>query len=171
MPTHRRSHIITDLQLELAFSRAEQVLEEHDKAGIKVIGIDDPEFPPQLRTIANPPSVLYVKADINCLKPERSVAVIGTRQPSDYGKRTAARIDQRFAEQGLIVVSGLVQGCDTVGHQGCLEGKGRTVAVLAHRLDRIYPAENRELAQRIVEQSGYLVSEYSIVNNKLFKNQ
>ncbi|BAY14188.1 DNA-processing protein DprA [Calothrix sp. NIES-2098] len=161
---------LTNSQLESAFNRAEQLLEEHDKAGIKVIGIDDPEFPQQLRTITNPPSVLYVKGDINCLKPECSVAVIGTRQPTDYGKRTAIRIAQRFAEQGLIVVGGLAQGCDTAGHQGCLDGKGCTVAVLAHGLDRIYPSENRELAQRIIEYGGCLVSEYPI-GNKLFKNQ
>lgn len=161
---------LTQAQLEIALNHAEQTLQEHEKAGINTIGIDDPKFPQKLRNITNPPSVLYVKGDATCLNPERSVAVIGTRQPTDYGKRTAVRIARRVAEQGLIVVSGLAQGCDTAGHEGCLQEKGRTVAVLAHGLDRIYPSENRELAQRIIDSGGCLVSEYPI-GNKLFKSQ
>jgi DNA processing protein len=157
-------------QLEAAFNQAEHILQEHKSAGITVIGIDDPEFPQQLLTIANPPLLLYTKGNINCLKPQRSVAVIGTRQPTDYGRRMGIRIAKRFAEQGLIVVSGLAQGCDTAGHQGCLQGKGHTVAVLAHGLDKVYPSENRELAKKILDSDGCLVSEYPI-GNKLFKNQ
>ncbi len=157
-------------QIESAFNQAQIILQEHENAGIKVIGIDDPKFPQQLLTIENPPLILYTKGNINCLEPKRSVAVIGTRQPTDYGKRIGIRIAERFAEQGLIVVSGLALGCDTAGHQGCLKGKGHTVAVLAHGLDKVYPSENRELVKRILDSGGCLVSEYPI-GNKLFKNQ
>lgn len=161
---------LSEDQLEIALSRAEHTLSEHEKAGINIVGIDDPEYPQQLRTISNPPLVLYAKGNTNCLKPELSIAVIGTRQPTDYGRRTAERIAKQFAEQGLIVVSGLAQGCDTAGHQGCLQGKGCTVAVLAHGLDTIYPSQNRELVKKIVDTGGCLVSEYPI-GNKPFKNQ
>ena len=160
---------ISQKQLKSAFDNAQRMLEEHENADITVIGIDDPKFPQQLKDIPNPPLILYIKGNINCLK-ERSVAVIGTRQPTNYGKRTAERIAQRFAQQNLIVVSGLAQGCDTAGHEGCLQEKGRTVAVLAHGLDRIYPSENRELSQRIIDLGGCLVSEYPI-GQKPFKNQ
>lgn len=157
-------------QLELAFAQAKEILKQHIDVGISIIGIDDREFPQQLRAIVNPPLILYIKGNINCLEPERSVAVIGTRQPTNYGRRMGIRIAKRFAEQDLIVVSGLAIGCDTAGHQGCLQGKGRTVAVLAHGLDTIYPSENRELSQRILDSGGCLVSEYPI-GNKPFKNQ
>ena len=161
---------VSQEQLKSAYDNTQRILKEHESAGITVIGIDDPKFPQQLKTISNPPLILYVKGNIDCLKPQRSVAVIGTRQPTNYGRTIGSRIAQRFAEQGLIVVSGLAQGCDTAGHQGCLKAKGHTVAVLAHGLDRVYPSQNRQLAQEILDNDGCLVSEYPI-GNKPFKNQ
>lgn len=157
-------------ELEKAFKLAEQTLIDCERSNIKVIGIGELEFPQQLREIPNPPTVLYVKGEISCLKPERSVAVIGTRYPSDYGRKSGEKIAQIFAEQGLIVVSGLAVGCDTAAHEGCLKVKGHTIAVLAHGLHTIYPAENKTLAYRIIDLGGCLVSEYPL-GRKTFKNQ
>lgn len=152
----------TEHELEESLRHAEKILEEHERAQIKVVGWGDPEFPPQLQEIPDPPLVLYVKGDVNCLNPERSVAVVGTREPTDYGRERANKIAQIFVKRNLIVVSGLAVGCDTAGHEGCLKANGRTVAVLAHGLHMVYPAQNRRLAQQIVDSGGCLVSEYPI---------
>lgn len=157
--------------LDTAFRRAEKILEESNINNIKVISIGDKQFPQQLKTIAKPPIILYVKGDIEYLKPEKSVAIIGTRQPTNYGKKVGERISKKIVEEfGLTIVSGLAIGCDTAAHEGCLQAEGRTVAVLAHGLHKIYPAENRDLARRILDLGGCLVSEYPL-GHEVFKNQ
>jgi DNA processing protein len=161
--------ILTKNTLEERQRDAEKLLRDHEKAQVKVIAYSEPEFPQQLHIIPDPPAILYVKGNIDCLKPEQSVAVIGTRNPSEYGRERANKIAQIFAEKGLIVVSGLAEGCDTAGHEGCLKANGCTVAVLAHGLQMIYPAQNKKLAERIVDSGGCLVSEYHL-GTKPFKS-
>ncbi len=88
------------------------------------------------------------------------IAIIGTTKPTEYGKKTAYRIAERVAEAGLNVISGLARGIDTEAHKGCINAGGRTLAFLPSPIDNIYPPENRELANKIIENNGCILSEY-----------
>jgi DNA processing protein len=149
-------------ELRQAWSLAEEQLEKSTDAGIAAYSIHDEGYPAQLKTIPDPPAVLYVKGDASAFRTGRSVAVVGTREPTPYGEQVARRSGRTAAEHGLVVVSGLAHGCDTLAHEGCLEVQGIGVAVLAHGLEKVYPAANRSLATRLLECQGCLVSEYPI---------
>jgi DNA processing protein len=155
---------VPDFQdLENAYQNASREIEKCNKLGIKIIGNRDEDFPKRLNFIPNPPVLIYVKGDIRCLKSDLSVAIIGTREPSEYGKICGKLFGQKFANRGLAVISGLAKGIDTYGHQGCIEAKGATIAVLAQGLDTpVYPKENRLLAEEIISTGGCLVSEYGL---------
>lgn len=147
-------------EVAAAFERADLLLDAADRLEIHAIPQGSNLFPGRLRAIDDPPVVLFVLGNQECLIEKPAVAVIGTREPSEYGAQTAKRFGKTFAELGFTVVSGLAIGCDSAAHEGCLEVHGQTVAVLAHGLDSIYPAINRSLAERIVASGGCLVSEY-----------
>jgi DNA processing protein len=127
--------------------------------GIQVVAAGDPAFPFQLREAPIRPFLLFAQGDISFLTPP-SIAVAGNRKASDWAVQSAFALGRSLAERGRPVVSGLAFGVDTAAHQGCLDAGGKTAAVLAHGLDRIYPAANRELAAAIVERGGCLLSEY-----------
>lgn len=161
----RSNHLIkvpTISELEQGLWKFDKLARDTEQAQVQIIGLNDSEFPEALKQIPDPPFILYVKGDVRCLQPEQSVAVIGTRQPTDFGRDSGKRLARNFAQQGLIVVSGLAEGCDTAAHIGCLEAGGRAVAVMAHGLHMVYPAANKELAAQIVEAGGCLVSEYPL---------
>ena len=126
--------------------------------GAKAIHWNAPEYPENLRTIQNPPIVLYVWGE---LRPEDSQAlgVVGSRNVTHYGVESAKKLSYQLAFAGYTVVSGLARGIDTAAHQGALAAKGRTIAVIGSGLARLYPPENEKLAERIIE-SGAVVSEY-----------
>ena len=147
-------------ELERALSKADQVLERCGGEGIQVIASGAAAFPQRLALAHDTPLLLFVRGPIPALSRERAVAVIGTRTPSPAGFSLAAGMAAVLSDIKASVVSGLALGCDTAAHQGCLEAGGVTIAVLAHGLDMIYPAENAGLAERIVLQGGCLVSEY-----------
>jgi DNA processing protein len=129
-----------------------------DRMGVQALTCEDPLYPPALKEIHDYPPVLYVRgtlppADGPCL------AVVGTRRPTIYGRQVTEEIVTDLAVNGMVIVSGLARGIDSVAHRAALEAGGITLAVLAGGLDTIYPAENARLAQRIVER-GALVSEH-----------
>jgi len=126
--------------------------------GIRVLIWDDDAYPRRLREIANPPPVLYLRGEL-AETDEWAVAIVGTRRITAYGRQVAERIAAHLAAAGVTVVSGLALGVDTVAHQTALEAGGRTLAVLGSGVDRIYPARNRKLAARIME-NGALISDY-----------
>lgn len=136
---------------------------KHHLEGIKlnninVICLDDPEYPEYLRQIHEPPSVLYYKGDITLLKTD-CIAIVGSRNCSRYGSDQAKHFAVELSRAGFTIVSGLAEGIDTSAHLGVLEAKGKTIAVLAGGLNNIYPAINTNLAKRIVENGGLLISE------------
>ncbi len=149
-------------QLRSAAIEAEQTISDSSRADITVIGYGEAACHPRLWAIPDPPVVLYAKGNLECLRADAALALVGTRKPSPQGQKAASRLGRRFAEEGFVIVSGLALGCDTAAHEGCLEAHGRTVAVLAHGLDTLYPASNKELAARILEAGGCLVSEYPL---------
>jgi len=129
-------------------------------AGVRAITWEDPDYPPLLREIPDPPPLLYVRGS---LEPEDAwaVAVVGTRRASGYGREVTRRLVTALARSGITVVSGLARGVDGVAHRVALEAGGRTIAVLGCGVDQIYPPEHRELARRIAER-GALISEYPL---------
>jgi DNA processing protein len=127
--------------------------------GVCVIGLDDTRYPQILKEIPDSPLVLYVKGRVeNLIKP--SVALVGSRAASEYGKRVCEILSSELAKRGICVVSGLARGIDAASHRGALQGEGSTVGVLGHGLGEIYPSENRGLAKEILLKGGTLLSEF-----------
>jgi len=126
---------------------------------IETLKLSDLDFPAELKTIPQPPKVIYTRGR---LKKETRVAIVGTRLCSDYGKLVAANIAQELVEAGIVIVSGLTPGIDTIAHKTAVENKARTIAVLGTGLDKrsIYPQTNVVLAENILENDGLLISEY-----------
>jgi DNA processing protein len=141
--------------------KADLIIEDCDRQAIKIIAFNSPEYPTKLKNIPDTPIVLYAKGNTEALRQDNAIAIIGTREPTPFGQRCAERFGSIFAGESFVVVSGLALGCDTAAHTGCLNAGGITVAILAHGLDTVYPAKNKGLAKKILEEDGCLLSEYS----------
>ncbi len=135
-----------------------------EERGIKLLLNEDADFPPPLREIPFPPFGIYVLGEIIFSAP--LVAVVGTRKATSYGREAAGKIAEGLSAAGVAVVSGLAMGIDTAAHEGALVA-GRTIAVLANGLDRVYPAQNANLAKKILAAGGALISEYPIGSESL----
>ncbi len=127
---------------------------------IKTIKIQDKAYPNLLRQISHPPKAIYYRGDINLDKP--SIAIVGTRDFSIYGKQVTLDLVRDLASLGFIIVSGLARGIDSFAHQATLLEKGKTIAVLGTGIDdeSIYPRQNLNLAHRIIESGGAIISEF-----------
>jgi len=147
---------------------AENLISKHEKEGISIITIDSQRYPRLLRLIEDPPIALYCRGNIELLNSTKNIAIIGTRNPTVLGMKVARRLAYQFSKRGYVIVSGLAIGIDTAGHYGALEANGPTVAVLAGGLDKIYPKENTDLAEQIIQKNGLLISENPI-GSKTFK--
>lgn len=135
------------------------ILQWCDRAGIDIVSSQDPRYPASLHTIHDPPPILYIKGRI-LPRDALSLAVIGTRRSTTYGRRQAERLGTAIARSGLTVVSGLALGIDSVAHRAALDAGGRTLAVLGSGHGRLYPPENESLANRIAESGGAVLSEF-----------
>jgi DNA processing protein len=119
----------------------------------------DDTFPTQLREISSSPKELFVLGEL----PTRpAIAIVGSRKPTAYGKEVTYQLAFELARAGIVIISGLALGLDTIAHQAALDAGGQTVAVLAHGLDQIYPSSNRNLALDILKHRGALVSDYPV---------
>ena len=135
-------------------------LDKLDKLGCSIVTVWDNEYPPILKKIYDPPIILFYKG--NFAEPDNySIAVVGTRQPSNYGKLQAERLVNDLASQRITIVSGLARGIDTIAHTASLKNNGRTIAVIGSGLDVIYPPENKKIFNEIAEQ-GLVISEYNL---------
>lgn len=137
----------------------EQLHEKLARLSVQVITLHDPAYPALLKEIAVPPAVLFVRGE---LVDQPTIAVVGTRSMTPYGKRVVGDIVTELARQGLVVVSGLALGIDGAAHRAALDGKGGTWAVLASGVDQPYPASHRQLAQDILASGGALISEFPL---------
>lgn len=124
------------------------------------ITLHDPRYPALLKTIPDPPSILFVHGDPDLLS-QWQIALVGSRNPTASGRDTAFDFARFLAEGGLTITSGLALGIDAAAHKGALAAQGKTVAVLGTGLDRVYPAKHRELAHDIAS-TGALVSEFPL---------
>jgi DNA processing protein len=140
--------------------KAGQQLARAGELGVTVLTPSDDRYPPLLREIDAPPPVLFVKGTLDCFA-RHCVGVVGTRRPTQYGRNAAAAIVKQLVDKQIVIVSGLAHGIDTVSHQTCLDNGGTTIAVLGCGLDRVYPADNKQLAADILGR-GVLVSEFEL---------
>lgn len=138
----------------------EQEMECLERLQVKALNWHDSAYPPRLKEIHDLPPVLFLKGTL-LPQDERSVAVVGTRMATAYGREAAEVITSDLARNSVTIVSGLARGIDGLAHKAALDSGGRTIAVLASGLDIIYPPEHASLAARVVEQGG-LVSEYPL---------
>jgi len=136
-----------------------RIYEQIQTKNIQVLTWDDESFPQRLREIDQPPPVLYLRGE---LIPEDSwaVAIVGTRRVTPYGRQVTEEIASFLAANGITIVSGLARGIDSIAHHAVLKAGGRTLAVLGSGVDRIYPPENRALAEQMFKYGGVL-SDYA----------
>ena len=144
---------------EEAWDKSARWLTEGEATNIQAVPFCDDRYPRRLLAISDPPVVLFVKGRIEALHGTAVVAIVGTRSPTHFGEGEAKKAGKAAAESDAVVVSGLALGCDAKAHEGCLGAGGTAVAVLAHGLDKVYPAANRHLAEWILDSGGCLVSE------------
>jgi DNA processing protein len=138
----------------------DQQLSKLNKVSARIVTFWDKEYPDNLKRIYDPPAFLFIRGEFT-EKEKYSIAVVGTRNPTDYGKLVAERLSGEIAEQGIPIVSGLARGIDTIAHIAALKADQRTVAVIGSGVDVIYPPENKKLAEKIIE-SGVIVSEFDM---------
>lgn len=135
-------------------------LEYAERLGVRVVTFLDDEYPNALRRMSDPPIVLYVRGNWRQEDAEHAVSVVGTRVATPYGIGCARRFSRELSESGCTIISGLARGIDTAAHWGALDAGGRTIAVLGGGLAQLFPAENAELAERIIAGHGAIVSEF-----------
>ncbi len=141
----------TNVELELQCAQ---------RAGVRVITLMDEAYPAVLRRMPDPPVVLYVLGEFLQEDAERAVSVVGSRMATPYGMSAARRFGRELANAGCTIVSGMARGIDTAAHWGALDADGRTIAVLGNGLSQIYPPENADLARRMIDGHGAIVSEF-----------
>ena len=143
---------------EKALERVESAMAEKN---IRALFPGDGLYPPLLESITCPPPILYALGDPKILS-GKAIALVGTRAPSRYGRDMAFFLGKELGQNGVTVVSGFARGIDTAAHSGCLEGGGKTAAVLGCGLDTVYPPENEELFHRVLDMGGVFLSEYPL---------
>ena len=136
----------------------ERELELIQEYGCQVLTLYDAAYPERLKAIDTPPIVLYIRGELTS-EDSLCLALVGSRDAKDYGRKASYRLSYQLAQRGLTIVSGLARGIDTAAHRGALEAGGRTIAVMGSGLRFIYPAANTDLAEKITE-SGALISEF-----------
>ena len=150
-------------QLELLADKstdgADKILGDCQRLGLRILTMQDADYPARLRGIFEPPCLLYVKGTLPAFDEEVAVAMVGTRACTPYGTQSAEKIAYGLAKQGALVVSGAARGIDSAAHRGALRAGGVTVAVLGNGLDVVYPEENAGL-YRDIAATGALLSEY-----------
>lgn len=136
----------------------EKEREKLDKLRCRLVLRDDGDYPPMLLNTADAPPLLYVRGRY-LPTDSRALAVVGTRKATRYGRDATTYLTRELAKAGITIVSGTAEGIDTCAHEGVLEADGRSIAVLGHGVDVIYPQSNRDLLRRLVE-TGAIISEF-----------
>ncbi len=139
--------------------RADRMLDEARSRGQSAVVLGQPDYPPLLAEIPDPPPVLWLRGSSEMLRWPRMVALVGARAATPGGLALAAHLAAGLAEAGVVVVSGLARGIDSAAHRAALDRGGASIGVLGSSLDRLYPAEHRDLAEALTGQ-GALVSEH-----------
>ena len=139
----------------------ENMINQMKKEKIKLINIDDANYPEKLKQIYDKPISLYVKGNVEILS-SFSLAVIGCRQNSKYGEEVTKAVTKGIVKNNIVTISGLARGIDSICHIETLKNRGKTIAVIGSSLDIIYPFENKNLVDKIINNGGCIVSEYPL---------
>jgi DNA processing protein len=132
------------------------------KKVIITISLIQQGVPERLKEIDSPPKQLYViGAQLAELLSRPTVTIVGSRKPSPYGVEVTAQLASKLTQNGVVIISGLALGVDSIAHKACLQAGGQTIAVLPCGPEAIYPSTHRQLAKQMVEQGGSLVTEYN----------
>jgi len=123
------------------------------------INLSDYDYLRDLPHIPDPPKKLFIRGKLPA-KRVKTVAIVGTRKPSAYGREIATKIASECAKNGIVVVSGLALGIDSIAHRAAIDSGGKTIAVLANGVDKIYPRSHEDLGQKILQTNGAILSEY-----------
>ena len=166
LPKEELQEILDNKQVEIVLNQNNREnLEKYDeymqKHKIKMITILDKKYPKKLRNIYDPPVVLYVKGNASIID-NLSIAIIGSRICSNYGKEVAKQFAYNLSKYNINIISGLAKGIDTYAHIGAMQAKGTTVAIMGSGLDIIYPEENRKIYEEIIKNNGAIISEYIV---------
>ncbi len=145
------------------FDRAEEEIKFIEKYNIKPLFFTDKEYPSRLKNCADAPVLLYFKGDAD-LNASKIISVVGTRNATEYGKELCQKLISELQVHNPLIISGLAYGIDSLAHKECLKNNMKTVGVLGHGLDRIYPAQNRSLAGKMLECGGLLTEFISNTN-------
>lgn len=160
-PDHFRVTRATIDGVVQAARSADAILSGMRSSGVHALVMEDAAYPARLRTIEMPPRVLFVRGADSALEAVDAIAVVGTRRPTDLGRRTASRIGSALARAGALVVSGLALGIDGAAHAAALDASGTTVAVIGGGHGRLAPVAHDRLAAVIVERGGAVISEHA----------
>lgn len=145
----------------------DRVKEDLYKRNIEYICCEDKGYPKNLKNIYDIPKVLFYKGNIDIAQ-DITLAMVGSRKCSDYGKYFSANISKKLSDCGINIISGLALGIDAYCHEGCIAGKSKTIAVLASSVDNPLPKYNTNIANKILDDGGLLLSEYG-PNDKVYK--
>ena len=137
----------------------DRILGDCDRLGVRIMTLNDGNYPERLREIADPPAVLYIRGGLFRFDQEAVIGIVGAREPSPYGEKVAAQLGLDLARNGVLLVSGIAQGIDSIALKGALQGGGRVVSVLGGGVDVPYPWQNRYLYEDVAA-AGALISEY-----------
>jgi DNA processing protein len=154
-----RALLETPADLEARVDQLEAWLAAGGQRAVLTLG--DPDYPPELLQMADPPLMLYVMGQISVLQHPRRLAIVGSRNPTPQGEAHARQFAKALGQAGVCVVSGLALGVDGAAHEGALDAGAPTIAVVGTGLDRVYPKRHLGLARRIAE-SGVILSEYAL---------
>jgi DNA processing protein len=152
--------IVDDFILFRSSFKYEDIIKDLRRKNIVFISIEDTLFPGSLRNICDPPFGLFVKGDVNLLSNPVILGIVGTRKVTSYGRQVTTFFSSQLAKNGAVIVSGMAMGVDGIAHQGCIDSRGKTIAVLGCGVDIMYPAINRLLYQSILSSGGAIISEY-----------
>lgn len=137
------------------------IIDKMQRAGVHWTSYLEEDYPDELRGLYDPPHILFFKGSLDAIR-SGGIAVVGTRRPTRYGAKVAHEFSCEFAKAGLVIISGLARGIDSIAHKACIDNGSATVAVFACGLDICYPAEHKGLADAILENGGAIVSEYPL---------
>ena len=137
----------------------DRILGDCDRLGVRIMTLNDGNYPERLREIADPPAVLYIRGGLFRFDQEAVIGIVGAREPSPYGEKVAAQLGLDLARTGVLLVSGIAPGIDSIALKGALQGGGRVVSVLGGGVDVPYPWQNRYLYEDVAA-AGALISEY-----------
>lgn len=143
--------LATRVQLDL-----DQEIDRVQQTGARIVIWDDADYPPLLKNLPDAPPVLYLKGELNTADREWTVAIVGTRRASAYGRQVTETLATDLARNGITIVSGLARGIDAYAHEAALKAGGRTLGVLACGIDQVYPPEHTKLAARMLEHGALL---------------